>query len=303
LKINLDNVSLNSNSRPNSFAKKLVKYADLNGHSLGSFEDPDAHLCFIESRRQSFDEPMFQRLDGIYFNTSQDYNAQNSNIKRTYNIAAGVIFQSHFNQQLITKFFGEHPNHTVIHNGADLDKIVKTPPLAFDRYENLWSCASSWRPHKRLGENIKYFLEHSGPNDGLMVAGSVDVRDRLRHKRVHYVGHLNQKQLFALYKRSKYFIHLAWLDHCPNVVVDARACGATIICSSAGGTKEIAGLEAIVIEEPEWDMSPTNLYTPPPLDFSKKSKNNFDNPYCMKLVANKYIDFMKKSKTENGENQ
>lgn len=293
MKINLDNVNLNSNSGPNSFAKKLVKYVDLIGHSIGSLHEPDAHLCFIETRRHSFEKPMFQRLDGIYFNTLQNYKQQNFNIKRTYEMASGVIFQSDFNKRLITKFFGEHPNSVVIHNGADVEVISETSPLPFDRYENLWSCASSWRPHKRLNDNIDYFLNHSGPNDGLMVAGSVNVNEMIKNERIHYVGQLNQKQLFALYKKSKYFLHLAWLDHCPNVVVDARACGATIICSSAGGTKEIAGPEAIVIEEEEWDMSPVNLYNPPKLDFSKKIKNNFDNPYCMKQVAAKYVNFIK----------
>ena len=128
---------------------------------------------------------------------------QNQNIKRTYDLATGVIFQSSFNKALTTKYFGEHKNSIVIHNGADLDRIKNVEPLNFNRYENLWSCASSWRPHKRLGENIRYFLEHSGDNDGLMVAGSVSQEDRVKHERVHYVGVLNQKQLFALYKRVK----------------------------------------------------------------------------------------------------
>ena len=57
---------------------------------------------------------------------------------------------------------------------------------------------------------------------------------------------------------SAAFIHLAWLDHCPNVVVDARAAACQIICSSAGGTKEIAGPSAIVIEEDEWDFEPVD---------------------------------------------
>ena len=62
-----------------------------------------------------------------------------------------------------------------------------------------------------------------------------------------------------MYKASKYFLHLAWLDHCPNVVVDAMACGCTVICSSAGGTKEIAGDNAIIIEENDWNYEPVHL--------------------------------------------
>lgn len=207
-------------------------------------------------------------------------------------MADGVVFQSEFNRQLITKYFGEHKNSTVIHNGADVEAINETPELNFYRYENLWSCASSWRPHKRLDENIRYFLEHSSEKDGLMVAGKIDTFKRKKYDRVHYVGELNQKQLFALYKRSRYFLHLAWLDHCPNVVVDARASGCQVICSSAGGTKEIAGPNAIVVQEPEWDFEPVELYDPPAMNFEKKVDNPFNSEYNMVEVSRKYKNFI-----------
>jgi hypothetical protein len=62
---------------------------------------------------------------------------------------------------------------------------------------------------------------------------------------------------------------LALLDHCPNVVVEARASGCKIVCSSAGGTKEIAGPDSIVVGDVDWDWKPFELYKPPPLDFSR----------------------------------
>jgi len=88
---------------------------------------------------------------------------------------------------------------------------------------------------------------------------------------------MDYHMLVALYRAADYFIHLAWLDHCPNVVVDARAAGAQIICSSAGGTKEIAGPDAVIIEEDEWDFEPCKLYEPPPMDFSRKQKNQYES--------------------------
>lgn len=295
MNIHLENVNLKSTSGPNHFASKLIKYMDA---TFDSNKAPDAKLCFIESHRvrlfQTDNAPMFQRLDGIYFNTAQDYKLQNENIKRTYDNVDGVIFQSNFNKQLITRYFGEHKNSTVIHNGADIEYIDSVPLLSnskLDKYENIWCCASSWRPHKRLSENIKYFLEHSSEKDCLIIAGDKDEKI-LKDDRIHYVGKINFLQLTSLYKRSKYFLHLAWLDHCPNVVVDARASGCQIICSSAGGTKEIAGENAIIIEEEEWNFKPVKLYEPPLLDFSKKIKNNWDVDYNMKNVANKYKSFI-----------
>ena len=155
----------------------------------------------------------------------------------------------------------------------------------------MWSCASTWRPHKRLGENIRYFLEHSSDKDCLVVAGQTDYAKA--HDRVFFTGNLSQRALIALYKRSKYFLHLAWLDHCPNVVVDARASGCRVVCSSAGGTKEIAGQDAIIIEEEEWDMSPVELYNPPKMNFNKVVDNLHKSDYNMYNVSLKYKYFMR----------
>jgi glycosyltransferase involved in cell wall biosynthesis len=293
MNIHLENVNLNSRSGPNSFAKKLVKYMPVHGCSFNYNIPADVNLCFIESNKTKYKNKMFLRLDGIYFNTTQDYNKLNKNIKRTYELSDGVIFQSDFNKNLIFKYFGEHSNFKVIRNGADVATIKDTPLLNFQRYENLWCCAASWRPHKRLNENIRYFLQFSGQNDGLFVAGDVPREEMVFHERIHYVGNLSHKQLISLYKRSNFLIHLAWLDHCPNVVIDARACGCKIICSTSGGTKEIAGLDAILIEEEEWNYSPLNLYSPPSLDFSKTKKNIFNSSVSMDVVSMEYYDFFK----------
>ena len=298
MKIFLENVNTSSNSGPNSFAKKLIPKLESQNCSFTGINEADVSLCFIESPRKQIDIPRVQRLDGIYFNIEQDFNTLNSNIRRTYEQSQGVVFQSEFNRQLITRYFGEHSNSTVIHNGADTETIETTRPMEAGKYSNIWSCAASWRPHKRLNENIRYFLEHKGDNDLLVVAGDVPPQDRVDQENVVYFGNLSQIQLFSLYKASTNFLHLAWLDHCPNVVVDARACGCHIICSRDGGTKEIAGTNSTIIEETiPWDFQPTRLYKPPAMDFQRKIKNNFESCYDMEQVASLYRGFMEKTIT------
>ena len=284
MNIFLENVNLNSTSGPNSFANKLVKYLYRRKHTVTNrIDDSDVHLCFIESYKSKPEVPLFQRLDGIYFNSDQDFINQNSNIEKTYRKSCGTIFQTEFNKQLTFKYFGARDNTTVIHNGADIELISDIKPLIHPKLDNcaaVWACASKWRPHKRLSDNISYFLQHSGENDRLVVAGHAD--KRLKDDKIIYVGEIGQKELLSLYKASKYFIHLAWLDHCPNVVVDARASSCKIVCSSTGGTKEIA----------EWDFKPVRLYEPPKMDFSKKVNNSFDSDYNMENVAKRYEEFL-----------
>lgn len=296
MKLFFDNIDFYSTSGPNHFGSKLAKSLVDSGVKICSNEtDAEANLCFIQTNKMAVKNPMVLRLDGIYFNTRQDFVSQNENIKRTYEMASGVIFQSQFNKSLTTKYFGECENSIVIRNGADVSMIKNTKPIetkALDRFDDVWCCASSWRPHKRLDENVRYFIEHSSERDCLIVAGNTDEKFYSDHDRVFYVGNLPIKHLIALYKRSKYFLHLAWLDHCPNVVVDARAAGCQIVCSSAGGTVEVAGLDAIVVSEQEWNMKPIDLYDPPKLQFDKIVKNVHDHDYNINNVADEYKKFI-----------
>jgi len=88
---------------------------------------------------------------------------------------------------------------------------------------------------------------------------------------------------------------LAWLDHCPNVVVDAQGAGCKIVCSSTGGTKEVAGTDAIILEEEPWDYQPTDLYSPPKINFSNKIENNWNMVIDMEEVAERYYYFLNKT--------
>jgi len=293
----LENVNLGSNSGPNYFAQKLVKYLELRGVNFNSQVESDLKLTFIESYNHKPWLPMIQRLDGIYFNANFDCNRMNANIKRTYESANGVIFQTNFNKELIFNWFGPHDNYRIINNGSDL-LHVKDADMSnrivdmFKGYDNVWSCAAHWHKFKRLDENIQYFLNFSKENDCLVVAGGGELSN-IQHPRVFYVGNLDIDELLTLFKISKYFIHLAYLDHCPNVVIDARACGCQIICSSSGGTKEIAGEDAIVLKEPQWDYSFLKEKVPPPINFDKTENTGINSELSMLKVSKQYYNFFK----------
>lgn len=297
MNIHLDNVDVGSTTGPNHFASKLKKYMQRQGDTFTFDRAFDVQLSFIQSAHRPT-VPLFQRLDGIYFNSEQDFNRMNAAIKDTYRRSVGVVFQSEFNRRLTFEYFGEHRNSVVIHNGADLEYVNQVRPLrtpVLEQFESVWCCASSWRPHKRLRDNIEYFLQHSSKRDCLVVAGNVDHNEMVKNERIFYPGILEVKELYSLYKKSKYFIHLAYLDHCPNVVVDAVACGCHVVCSSAGGTKEIA-IGGTIIEEDEWDLKPIELYKPPKMDFSRKVESNYNTNIDMIYVASKYNKFLGETK-------
>lgn len=279
MRVLFDNCNFSSRSGPNMFGLKLAKQLMNMGHLVvEKHEQPDVNLAFIQSTTSVV--PIVQRIDGVWFNTAQNWQSLNAPIIQTYREAKAIIVQSEFDKKLLMSFVDENvfarENVFVINNGTDVDFIESVDPMTVPQLRDVghvWSCASSWRPHKRLNENLRYFREHAGQRDCFIIAGANPECDRsLIDHRVFFAGDLEYEQLISLYRTSDFFVHLAWLDHNPNVVVDARAAGCHIICASSGGTKEIAGENSTMIEEEEWDCEPTDLYNPPSLDFYRKKR-------------------------------
>ena len=101
MKIQFENVNFSSRSGPNGFGLKLARQLSIDGHSLTN-DDPDVRLSFIQSINDF--TPMVLRLDGIWFNIEQDWNALNKPIKESYNLASAVVVQSQFDKDLISSF-------------------------------------------------------------------------------------------------------------------------------------------------------------------------------------------------------
>lgn len=293
MRILLDNVNIESSSGPNSFGRRLMIQSQKTGHVIGSdVLNPEVQLSFIMATQKR--ARMALRLDGIYFNSQQNWEMSNVPIKNSFHQAELVIYQSNFNKKLTEKYFGIAKKSVIINNGTCLQTIDSIPKLNqpnFDKYSEIWSCGSSWRPHKRLKENIGYFLEKS-PDDSCLVVAGENPDYIIKHPRILYIGQLSWEQCIALYKRSSTFLHLAFLDHCPNVVVDANASGCKLVVASSGGTKEIAGINATIVKDLDWDMKPLDLYAPPKLDYSNIAKNDIDCNIDIVDVSKRYITAM-----------
>ena len=277
------NFNPNSNSGPNKFTRSLfLKLLEEKEIYVTSQEEADIEFCLIQQAVQK-KKPMVLRLDGIYFNSSQDYENQNRPIKASYENADAVIFQSEFNKNLTEHWFGPHPNSHVIHN-AYFGEIIKDQTFRRQLGDReIWSCASSWRPHKRLVENVRYFLKNAPERSVFIVAGSgysegeknkiqqIMSEKQNSDKQIIMLGNVDYYTLRQLYDASSTFVHLAYLDHCPNVVVDAYAHGCKIVCSNSGGTQEIGEGFGVVLEKGlPWDFSPIELYNPPEIALNRK---------------------------------
>lgn len=303
MKLCINNFNPYSNSGPNKFTRqlinKMIEDKDVTIEPNAAYADA---VFALISLAQNKIKPILLRLDGIYFNSDQDYTKQNSPIKYAYSQSDIVVFQSDFNKKLTETWFGEHHNSVVIRNAADEKLIQASNPSYFNmiipKDAEVWSCASSWRPHKRLNDNLRYFLENAPKDAYFVIAGGGANQDDFRgmtgfdYSRVKYLKELDYMSLLSLYRRSTKFIHLAYLDHCPNVVVDAQAAGCHVVCSSTGGTKEIV-TNGTIIQEDDWDFTPTKLYEPPKLDFSNFTKAEKKELLSFDQTVSKYYESLR----------
>jgi glycosyltransferase involved in cell wall biosynthesis len=291
MKIYFDNVDFSSKSGPNSFGYRLAEQFAKMGHNIvGPNDLYDIYLCFIQARtppRQ--DSKKILRLDGIWF-APENFEHNNAPIKYAYENVDKVIVQSNFDKAMIEKWYGKRDGIHVIHNG-----IKKSDFSLVHSSVKRFVCSANWHPQKRLSDNVRLFqkIRQKYPNSMLTILGKDSMSQFAGHRsmleNVRFMGSVTHEECLRIYRQSDYMIHLAWLDHCPNVVVEALSQGCPVICTDSGGTKEIVRDNGIIIPE-------TTPYNFELLDYDSPYElnlSNFSLPEERPLVRADYLDIEK----------
>jgi len=270
LKIHFSNVNFSSSSGPNTFAHRLASALTKRGHEIVSERSNyDVFLCFIEPASiPKSDCKFIHRLDGIWFKP-EEFETNNSKIKWAYDSCDHVIWQSQFDKSMTQKWWGQTKG-SVIHNGIQLKKAKDLHPKIDSlnkRFDRIFVCAASWHRQKRLKENIEFFQKNRNSNDALFILGK-NPDFLVKDENIVYFGLQPHDICLQMYSIADWFLHLAWLDHCPNVVVEALSQGCPIICTDSGGTKEIVKNMGVIIPE-------DNIYN--------YELTDYDKPYDIKI--------------------
>ena len=275
MRIHFSNVNFSSQTGPNTFAYRLAQGLASRGHQIvQGTENYDSVLIFIEpSGKIRQGSKIVHRLDGIWFKPDQ-FLTHNTAIKWAYDNCHHVIWQSNFDRLMTTKYWGQKTG-TVVRNGIQLrayQPFRREGP--FDG-SHVFVSSANWHPQKRLIENIQLFqkIREKYPEARLVILGNVPLEEMNRVRsistqNVTFLGSISHENCLRVYATADAMIHLAWLDHCPNVVVEAMSQNCPVICTSDGGTCELVGDAGLVIQEKKpYDFSLTDYDNPPELIF------------------------------------
>ncbi|PCJ22117.1 MAG: hypothetical protein COB04_01305 [Gammaproteobacteria bacterium] len=258
-------------------------------------------------------KPYVLRMDGIYFDQFETMGSNRKLNKKIYHSirnAQGIIFQSRFSKQLIVDHYGfiECPS-TIISNGSPIALKSRLNQSASKDVVKI-VCSAVWRRHKRLKETIavvKQLYQHY-PCE-LVVLG--DVEEAVEEcDFVTFMGDVNREVLFSHLQDADIFLHLCWLDNCPNSVVEALAHRVPVVCSNLGGTQELiestGGGRVANCDELVDCSKLVDLYNPPPLNVdavvreiafvlenSQVLKSEMDvTPIDINEVSKRYLNFL-----------
>ena len=275
----------NPTGGPGIFGGRLKKQFEKNGHKFidpsVSGEIPDKNISIIQGDRIAGCHLNVLRLDGLYFDSESSNNDQmNSGIFKSFDQADHIVYQSQFSKDMYHSFYGrkDPSQESIIHNGLDQEeflsnvKPVKLSDPVFSKYGKICVASASWRRHKRLEETIEAFKHPKLKNVLLIALGGMSyIKDKSSiPDNVLLTPLLKPEQTASIYCMADAMIHLAWLDWCPNTVVEGLSCGAPVLCSHNGGTKELVKDNGVVVQlEEDYEIGArVPLYNPPKVDTS-----------------------------------
>jgi glycosyltransferase involved in cell wall biosynthesis len=231
---------------------------DFNLLYLGSSSLPSDERMVIRlaQRREA---PIVLNQDGVAYPGWAAGHTEELNARLRHVLVSSqhVVYQSAYCKRAADHFLGAPPGPwEILYNAVDTGAFTPGAVPAGDPVLLLGGDQTQVY-RLRVGLETLVLL----PTVRLLVAGSVvaDAAGLARElgveDRVELVGRYAQRDAPSLYRRAHVLLHTKVNDPCPNVVLEALACGVPVVHSASGGTPELVGGGGIgVASDTTWDV-------------------------------------------------
>ena len=171
--------------------------------------------------------------------------AVNEPLRRALLAADHVLYQSEFCKRSADEFLGEaRGTWEVLYNAVDTDRFAPPPArqaggpvllLGGDQTQT-YRLELGLRTFAALASDARLLVTGRIVGDPAPLLDELGVRDR-----VEFLGRYAQRDASAIYGRAHVLLHTKVNDPCPNVVLEAMACGLPVVYPASGGTVELVG--------------------------------------------------------------
>lgn len=244
-------------------------------------------------------------------NLTPDSMAQNYRLQKDLAQADFVIYQSEFSKECADKYlYKRRDEYAVIKNGIDLEHF-NVGPIA-QRKRRLLSVGAI-RHEYMLGTVLPVFEKLWASYDlELLIVGNLDVinmeiLEKFRREnpnlrdRVIVTGPVANSDLPAYIHESDVLVHPRLGDWCPNVIVEAMACGAPVVCGAWGGAAELVGEAGAIVPVGPWEYG--DAYIESLADATAGVLDNLDHyrllarqraesEFDIRQIANQYLGIL-----------
>jgi glycosyltransferase involved in cell wall biosynthesis len=133
------------------------------------------------------------------------------------------------------------------HYGIDKEFVLYVSNIS--RYKKQLEVVKAYHMIRERGAGVKnlvlagIMVEPSYYREVLALADSLGVKNE-----VIYLGRIPQEHLPYLYSAASVFVFASVCENCPNILIEAMACGAPIVSSNSGPMPEICGNAALYFD-------------------------------------------------------
>lgn len=270
---------------PGIFMHRLMNY--MQEHEMVQWADetkePDVYISTVWRGKPPKGCKVIYRAASAYYN-AHDKKRRGLNKKLGIAIRAAdhVVYQTNFARKLCEKVLGRHLGYkvkakqsSIISNGFNMDQYNDIKPDKKE-FQHVFVACSNWTTRVKRGEVIvRAFRKAKISNSQLIMIGEYHPKKMSLKKKyiitnkIKMLGAQPITKIISTIKSASAFVHLSYVETCPNAVIESLSCGCPVICNNIGGTPEIvqdSGIIAkcdapFIFRRRPVDIAPSNMNT------------------------------------------